>query len=222
MNYLGEIRVFAGDFAPPGWAACDGKILPIQNNERLFSLIGTTYGGDYERHLALPDLRGRCALHRTKENELGTTGTVAFSLWKDVRGGLFGGRAPGYMALNFIIALDGEYPLGGFGGEPFLGEGKLFAFDFVPDGWARCDGQLLEIKENQALFALLGTTYGGDGQTTFALPDLRGSIATHQETLSSVGEYTEITGNQTSKSQSIDFLVLNSCIALTGIFPEPW
>lgn len=57
--------------------------------------------------------------------------------------------------------------------EPFLGQVQLFAFNFAPRGWAGCEGQLLPISQNQALFALLGTTYGGDGRTTFALPDLR-------------------------------------------------
>jgi len=60
--------------------------------------------------------------------------------------------------------------------EPFIGEVRLVAFNFAPRGWAICDGQLLQINQNQALFALLGTTYGGDGRTTFALPDLRGRI----------------------------------------------
>ena len=58
--------------------------------------------------------------------------------------------------------------------EPFLGEVRLFGFGFAPRGWATCDGQILPINENQALYALLGTTYGGDGRTNFALPDLRG------------------------------------------------
>lgn len=58
--------------------------------------------------------------------------------------------------------------------EGFLGEVKMFAGNFAPRGWAFCDGQLLPISQNQALFSLLGTTYGGDGRTTFALPDLRG------------------------------------------------
>lgn len=58
--------------------------------------------------------------------------------------------------------------------EPFLSEIVIFSFDFAPKGWARCSGQLLPISQNQALFALLGTTFGGDGRTTFALPDLRG------------------------------------------------
>lgn len=60
--------------------------------------------------------------------------------------------------------------------EPILGEIKMFAGNFAPTGWAFCQGQLLPIAQNQALFALLGTTYGGDGRTTFALPDLRGRV----------------------------------------------
>ena len=59
---------------------------------------------------------------------------------------------------------------------PFLGELKLVAFDFAPMGWAFCNGQLLSIAQNTALFALLGTQYGGDGQTTFALPNLQGAV----------------------------------------------
>ena len=64
-------------------------------------------------------------------------------------------------------------------GTPFLGELKLMSFNFPPKGWALCNGQVLPINQNQALFALLGTMYGGNGQTTFALPDLRGRIPAH-------------------------------------------
>ena len=60
--------------------------------------------------------------------------------------------------------------------EPFLSEIKLVSFNFPPKGWAECNGQFLPINQNQALFALLGTTYGGNGQTTFALPNLRGRV----------------------------------------------
>ena len=63
--------------------------------------------------------------------------------------------------------------------EAFLGEIRMFSFDFPPKGWASCNGQLLAINNNQALFALLGTNYGGNGQTTFALPDLRGRVPMH-------------------------------------------
>lgn len=63
--------------------------------------------------------------------------------------------------------------------EPFLAEIRAFSFNFAPRGWAMCDGQLLAINQNQALFSLLGTTYGGDGRTNFALPDLRGRVPIH-------------------------------------------
>lgn len=63
--------------------------------------------------------------------------------------------------------------------EPFVGEIRLVGFNFAPTNWALCNGQLLPINQNAALFSLLGTTYGGDGMTTFALPDLRGRAALH-------------------------------------------
>lgn len=73
-------------------------------------------------------------------------------------------------------------------GTPFLGELKLVAFNFAPQGWAQCSGQFLPINQNQALFALLGTMYGGNGQTTFALPDLRGRAPIMQGAGFSVGQ----------------------------------
>ena len=63
--------------------------------------------------------------------------------------------------------------------EPYLAEIKMVSFNFAPRGWALCNGQLLPINQNQALFALLGTTYGGDGRTTFALPNLQGRAPVH-------------------------------------------
>lgn len=63
--------------------------------------------------------------------------------------------------------------------EPFVGEIRMFAGNFAPRGWAFCDGQLLAVSQNDALFSLLGTIYGGDGRTTFGLPDLRGRIPIH-------------------------------------------
>lgn len=66
------------------------------------------------------------------------------------------------------------------GNDPFIGEVQWFAGNFAPRGWAFCDGQLLPISSNQALFSILGTTYGGDGRTTFALPDVRGRVMIHE------------------------------------------
>ena len=72
--------------------------------------------------------------------------------------------------------------------EPFLAEVKLFGFNFPPRGWAQCDGQILPINQNQALYSLLGTTYGGDGRTSFALPELRGRACMHKGDDHSLGE----------------------------------
>jgi microcystin-dependent protein len=69
--------------------------------------------------------------------------------------------------------------------NPYIGEIRIFAGNFAPQGWAFCDGSLYPIAENDALFSLIGTTYGGDGQTTFALPDLRGRLPLHEGTLGS-------------------------------------
>ena len=72
--------------------------------------------------------------------------------------------------------------------EPFLAEIKLMSFSFAPRGWAMCNGQLLPINQNQALFALLGTTYGGDGRVTFALPDLQSRVPIHAGAKHALGE----------------------------------
>ncbi len=72
--YVGEIRMFAGNFAPVGWMFCEGQLLPISENETLFQLIGTTYGGDGESTFALPDLRGRLPIHQGNGFILAETG----------------------------------------------------------------------------------------------------------------------------------------------------
>ena len=88
--------------------------------------------------------------------------------------------------------------------EPFLSEIKIMSFGFAPKGWAQCNGQLLPINQNQPLFSLLGTTYGGDGRTTFALPP---------STISATG------GSQAHDNMQ-PYLVLNFCIALVGVYPS--
>jgi microcystin-dependent protein len=83
--------------------------------------------------------------------------------------------------------------------EPFLSEIRLMSFNFAPKGWAMCNGQLLPINQNQALFSLLGTTYGGNGQTTFALPNLQGKTPIHVGAGHTLGE----TGGQQSHTLSM-------------------
>jgi microcystin-dependent protein len=72
--------------------------------------------------------------------------------------------------------------------EPFLAEIRMFSFSFPPKGWAQCEGQLLPINQNQALFSLLGTTFGGDGRVNFGLPDLRGRVPIHVGSGHTLGE----------------------------------
>ena len=76
IPYVGEIRMFAGNFAPAGWMFCDGSLLPISENETLFQLIGTTYGGDGQSTFGLPDLRGRLPVHQGNGFVLAETGGV--------------------------------------------------------------------------------------------------------------------------------------------------
>jgi len=86
-----------------------------------------------------------------------------------------------YLVINYCIALVGIYPSRNVE-EPFIGAIMAFGFNFAPRGWAACDGQLLAISQHDALFSLLGTHYGGDGRTSFGLPDLRGRTLIHQGT----------------------------------------
>jgi len=89
--------------------------------------------------------------------------------------------------------------------EPFLGQIAFVPYNFVPKNWAACNGQLLAISQNQALFALLGTQYGGNGTTTFALPDMRGRMLVHEG--QAPGGPTTYTMGQTGGSESVTLLV---------------
>ena len=92
--------------------------------------------------------------------------------------------------------------------EPFLSEIRIMSFNFAPKGWALCNGQLLPINQNQALFSLLGTTYGGNGQTNFALPNLRGQVPIHMGNGHTQGEAAGATTNtitQQTMAQHLHF-----------------
>lgn len=196
-SYIGEVTLFAGNFAPAGWAFANGQLLSIAQNSALFAILGTTYGGDGVTNFALPDLQGRTAVSSgmgpgLTSRVLGQTGgteTISATLSHSHNMNSFGStttttnatpvavnNVQPFSTLNYIIAAEGVYPISGNSvpEEQFLGEVRMFAGNFAPSGWYLANGQLLSIAQNQALFSLLGTTYGGNGQTTFALPDLRG------------------------------------------------
>lgn len=98
--------------------------------------------------------------------------------------------------------------------EPFIGAIMLFGFNFTPRGWAKCEGQLLPINSNSALFSLLGTMYGGDGRTTFGLPDLRNAVPV------GAGNNYQGTKGKLSEGEGVSTVTLNYCIAIEGIFPS--
>lgn len=216
--------MFAGNYAPEGWALCAGQTLNVADHPALFAAIGTSFGGDGRETFALPDLRGRIPVHRGVHVAHGESGgseladisadqlpghshtvtpatgtspaafhgeTVTMSadaLPVDATGGSADDYATGgggahdnmqpFLSIHFVIALGGDVePVSIL--EPFIGEIRLYAGAATPRGWQRCNGQALDIANNSDLFAVLGTTYGGDGKQTFALPDMRGRVALH-------------------------------------------
>lgn len=106
MNqYLGEIRMFGGNFAPQGWEFCDGQLLRIVEYETLFNLIGTTYGGDGQTNFALPDLRNRAPAHHGPQLALGQESGIAASAPAAA-----GPHAAPWLAVQFIVATQGIFP----------------------------------------------------------------------------------------------------------------
>ena len=233
--YVGEIRMFAGNFAPAGWMFCEGQLLPISENETLFNLIGTTYGGDGQSTFALPDLRGRIPIHQGNGFILAETGgaeevtltvqqipihkhpflastgpgnsntpagnvtaeSAAVKIYhrrfthrcNECVRDHFGRRQPAaqqlpalslhqlhHLAVRHLPVADLKRTPWPIRSSP---RSASFPFNFAPKGWAWCDGQLLPLSQNTALFSLLGTTYGGDGKSNFALPDMQGRAPMH-------------------------------------------
>ena len=105
--------------------------------------------------------------------------------------------------------------------EPFLSEIRIFSFNFAPKGWALCNGQLLPINQNQALFSLLGTTYGGDGRVNFALPDLRGRAQLHMGNGHTLGEKGVEQAHTISISELPAHVHSVSATSATGNTPVP-
>ena len=199
VDFMGQIVAFAGSFVPDGFMEAAGQTLQIADYTNLFSLIGTIYGGDGFETFQLPDLRGRTIVGTSAQLPLGATHGQAQATLSNANlpvslggsGQPIDNHQPS-LALTYLIALEGIFPSRDSGSVPeseqYLGEIVAFAGDFVPDGWAKAEGQLLPINQHQALFSLLGTMYGGNGQTTFALPDLR------NRTVVGTGDAAEVVG----------------------------
>jgi microcystin-dependent protein len=207
LNSLGVVSAFAGNFAPSGELFCDGQLLQISQFSALFNLIGTTYGGDGVTTFALPDLQGRDIVGAGDGFTLGEQVGVANMSLTNANSPLgsdapIDTQQPG-LVMNYYIALSGIFPSEGETGNssqqtPYLGQIVASAENIPdPEGWALCDGQLLSIAQNQALFALLGTIYGGDGVTTFALPNLQGRTVLGTGGVNGLGTLGQVSGATT-------------------------
>jgi len=246
MACMGEIKLFAFDFAPQDWMFCDGRLLMINSNERLFSLLKNTYGGDGINTFALPDMReripvgigrgeklsknwqlgekfgeetvrltdGNLPLHghscKASSDEGDTYTPVFHALLSSAKGEYkiyrplenksemvsmhsasityTGENVPHdnimpTMALNYCICTNGIDPREEEEEEPLIGEIKIFANNFAPVGFKRCDGSPMDINEdnNRLLFALIQYTFGGF-RTRFFLPNLQGQVVSHRST----------------------------------------
>ena len=199
--FVGQIQAYAGNQLPGGWLAAEGQVLQIAEHNNLYQVLGTTYGGDGVTTFALPDLRGRLPVGIGQGTALPLIGLGQKFGAPDVvlseanlthhvhglpngdstnpsgQGQAFNFYQPS-LGIQFLIALDGIFPVT-FGSTlpedlAVLSNIYGFAGNFVPRDFAACNGQLLQISQHVALFSLLGTTYGGDGQVTLGLPDLRG------------------------------------------------
>jgi microcystin-dependent protein len=173
---IGAIGLFAAIWVPAGWLAADGSPFAISQNVALFETIGSAFGGNGATFFELPDLKGRAAMGAGAGPGLApvAVGQLVDNSASDMVAAL---------GINYVINTSGTAPPpSGNGGFPqetaMLGEVIAFAGPTAPAGWALCDGSLLAVQANQPLFELIGTTYGGDGQESFALPDLRGRMLT--------------------------------------------
>ena len=187
--FVGEIAYYAGslgpddEFLPSGWAVANGAVLTFASNSALGSVIGDQYGGNGTTTFALPNLLGRVAVGATTTNPVGTqfgeaSTTLNTSQLPPTSAGVTNDQPS--LSVEYLIATQGIFPSqGGVSGgfsqtTATLGEIVAFAGDFAPAGWAFANGQVIPIADDPALFNIIGYEYGGNGTTTFALPDLDG------------------------------------------------
>ncbi|MEA3050977.1 MAG: hypothetical protein QOG84_2813 [Sphingomonadales bacterium] len=168
--FIGMIAPYIGNEAPPGWLPADGRLLPITDYVYLFGLLGTCYGGDGKTDFALPDLRGRAPVGIPTAFGTSATGRLV----GDIGTGVY-----------YLICAEGPYPTrdqpsGALAASAlFLGEVVASAAQpnqFLEGITLMADGSVLQIADFPDLHSVIGNLFGGDGVTTFAVPDLRGRM----------------------------------------------
>ena len=220
----GQISLFPYDFAPVDWTNCDGRILPIFQNQRLFNLIGFTFGGDHQSSFAVPDLTAvapkncryclslidsRSSLDRY-EGVLGETFALPtksqaasnlvacegqsftaadYDSLAMYMGDRFGGDGvdlklpdlkgkPLATDYRYVICVEGNDPVYQGPREPFIGQLILLPFDEAVQSLLRCDGGMVSVQQNTALYGVIGNRFGGDAQK-FGLPGVSSAVPTN-------------------------------------------
>jgi microcystin-dependent protein len=163
---IGEVQIFAGlhSLELEGWKVCNGQDLDIKNYPDLFKIIGTTYGGDGTTTFKPPDTSQVDYKKNFPAGCCPAPGPCTLDNYYD----------PGPKAFRSFICTQGLIPSASTNMGGFTGQVKTFAGNFSAKNWAYCNGQVVDINdENQNLFPLIKNSYGGDGNTTFAMPDTR-------------------------------------------------
>lgn len=268
-NVLGFAYYFAGDFAPYKSVTANGQVLPINSNPSLFSVLGLAYEGSTYPNFALPNLGGIAIIGTGTGSGLSSyalgvsTGSENVSLRTEQLPAHAHSLASGKttemtgsnqafdtmqpsLPMTRLIATRGNMPerSGSTAHATFIGQVTTFAGNFAPEGWMVADGSVLSIAENEDLFSVIGAKFGGDGETTFALPDLRGRVSVGADKAHPVGtvfgqESTTLTIDQlpehdhsledggstgmTGLGQPVDLdqpsLALTYLVAISGTFP---
>lgn len=200
---IGEVRIFPYFNLPGLWLPASGQTLPVAGNAAFAAALGNAFGGDGVTDFALPDLTGRLPVgtgagfgltDRSRGDQFGASqialaenqmpvhshGYPTIGSTETAGGGQAHSTVQPSLGLKFGITTQGLYPsqngsdTAGTPNNPYLGQVRLFSNSANPSGVSNADGADISIAQNTALFSLLGTLYGGNGQTTFGLPDLQG------------------------------------------------
>ena len=168
----------AGTGALPGWTRVEtvgaGNDKWASNDSSIYNTNTGNVGIGTNVPMTKFDVNGKIKANALMLNSVGAPHD--FLVKSNVNGDVGFKKAMGGVGINYIICLSGSWPYNTPTGSPFLGEIKAFAGSNPPIGWAICNGQVMSIAQHTALYAILGLAYGGNGQTTFALPDLRGAM----------------------------------------------
>jgi microcystin-dependent protein len=288
VPFLGEIRLFAGNFAPAKWTFCQGQLLSISNYSALFSVMGVDFGGDGRTNFNLPDLRGfrpvdsgdgpglspwvvgevsynaNFAVSPAQETLLAQNLPAHTHSLPAPYGATGSSGSPGIgqqprcnwqpsLGLTYALVNTGSFPTQGSATifEPFLGQVILYADTFDVDDMIVLNGQVLTIDENGPLFNVIGTTYGGDGTANFLAPNLQSRVPmgigqgptslwalgqqtgvenvfltqaqmpAHQHTVPSLGTVTGFTGSNQSQTLLQPSMALQFLICTNGQIPSP-